>query len=77
VKLYQRCGRHLYCTEIDLMRSGAICGNPFENLRLLYIYGAVSRIQTPNGTRSRKAPDIAFMRIDGIKLINPPVINLL
>ncbi len=58
------------------MRSGLDSRRPGKNLCLLYIHSAISRGQAYNSALSSKAPDVAFMRFDNIKLIDPPVVNL-
>jgi hypothetical protein len=44
---------------------------------MLDINSTVRRLRIPDSTGSRKAPDVTFIRIFGIELIDAPVINLL
>ncbi len=58
------------------MRSSKDTRRPGNNLCLLYIHSAISRVRISDGALSSKAPDVSFMRLDGIKLIDPPVVSL-
>ncbi len=58
------------------MRSSKDTRRPGNNLCLLYIHSAISRVRAPDGALSSKAPDVAFIRLDNIKLIDTPVVSL-
>ncbi len=58
------------------MRSRIDSRCPGKNRCLLYIHSAISRVRTPDGALSSKAPDVALVRLENIKLIDPPVVGL-
>ncbi|MBA7694125.1 hypothetical protein ES703_102732 [subsurface metagenome] len=62
--------------EVDLMRHGIDSRCPVENRCLLYIHSTIRRVRAPDGALSSKAPDVAFIRLNSIKLIDPPVVSL-
>jgi len=37
----------------------------------------IGRLRSPDSTRRGKAPDVAFVCLDGVKLIDAPIIDLL